>query len=502
MSNLLLIESNLHHRRAFLQMVQHENLGYEVVTATSLAEAVERMHEQFFDLILSDLRLPDGSALDLLLHYAQVFPFIIITSAGDETSAVNVLKAGAYDYLVKDAECRYLQRLPLIIEQVVRLRRIKDEEADQRRFINALRDTAAALNSSLGLEEILTRIQRNIQKVIPFDSGSIMRVEGDQLSVIHTYRQPELLQDKLKGFRSSLSVNPFFQIVTKTRQPQTRSEIILKRDSQTSHLIQLRGACLSAPILMDGEVIGILTLQRFPISDFRIISSERLSVFADQVATALENARLQRQTIDIALSEERQRLARDLHDSVTQTLFAASVISGSLIKQSQIDPDSLKASLHDLNALTRDALAEMRSLLLDLRPDSNQVADLAAQIARLVATTQKRTNVQIKVVNQISHHPPPPIKHALFRITQEALNNIVRHAEASMVRITLKCESHSTELEIADDGIGFSLTDQRAQTQMGLTFMKERAEEAGIYLKIDSQQQHGTRIRAVWSSKG
>ncbi len=502
MQQLLLIDHHTHDRRAFLRMVQHENLGYEVVTAASIADAIERLHEQFFDIILCDFSFPDGSALDLLTHYSQVVPFIIVTGMGDENTAVNVLKAGAYDYLVKDKEGHYLQHLPMTIEQVVRHRHMEDEKADQRRFVNALRDTASALNSSLDLEDILTRIQRNMQKVIPFESSCMMQVDGDQLYMLHTYRQPEELQEKFRAWRGNISSNPFFRTVIDSRKPQTRSEIILRRDSQTSHLIQLRGSCLCAPIIMDDVVVCLLTLQRSPNSHFKTTTTERLSVFADQVATALENAHLHQQAIETALTEERHRLARDLHDSVTQSLFAASVISGTLLKQWQTDPASIESALNDLHSLTRDALSEMRGLLLDLRPTSGSIGNLSAQIEQLAVAAQQRAHLEINVVNHGSYQPPPEVKNALFRIAQEALNNIVKHARAKLVRVSLNRQPYSTELEISDDGVGFSLNEQRGQAQMGLTFMKERAEEVGIQLKIDSHKQHGTRIRAVWSSKG
>jgi signal transduction histidine kinase len=502
MLQLLLIDPDIRHRRAFLWMVQHENLGYEVVTAGSVDEAIDRLYEQSFDLVISELTLPDGDMLDLLKRYGRAVPFIIVTGGGDATSAVNMLKAGAYDYVVKERDGHHLNRLPMTIEQAVYLRHIEREEAEQRRFANALRDTALALNSALDLDDILTRIQRNMQKVIPFDCSSIMRVEEGQLSVINSYRQPETQRQNLKQWHGKLSVNPFFQTVITTRQPQTRSEIILKRDSQTSHLIQLSGDCLCAPVMIDDEVVALFTLQRGASKGFTPMHIERLTVFANQVATALENASLHQRAIENALTEERHRLARDLHDSVTQTLFAASVISESLIKNHETDPNMLAQGLQDLNQLTRDALLEMRALLVDLRPDTGEIGNLDAHLKQLTDNAKQRANIEIKLITQGSSQPPSEVKKALFRIAQESLNNIVKHACAKMVRVSLSRHPSRTELDIYDDGIGFNLSDPRAKTHMGLIFMQERADEAGIHLDIQSQQHHGTRIRAVWSNKG
>lgn len=501
MLQLLLIDPDKRHRRAFLRMVQAGHLGHEVVTAANQAEAIERLSEQSFDLVIAELTLPDGDALTLIKRYGRAVPFVIVTDSGNEAAAVAVLKAGAYDYVVKQLDQSHLENIPSQIEAAVRLRNREEEEAEQRRFINALRDTASALNSALDLDDMLARIQRNMQKVIPFECGCIMRVEDEHIVVIHAYRQSEHLRDAFKNWRGQLAANPFFQRIIQTRQPDTRGEVILRRNAQTSHLLQLRGECLCAPVVIDDEVVGLIVVQRPAGSLFKPIHIERLSVFSDQVATALENDHLHQRAIQTALIEERHRLARDLHDSVTQTLFAASVISDSLLKQWDADPSTVEAGLRDLRSLTSDALAEMRSLLLDLRPDSGGIGNLAAQIEQLTITAQQRGNIQINFVNNGSSQPPPPVKNALFRIAQEALNNIVKHACAKMVRVSLTRNPQSTELVIYDNGIGFDMDNQRGQAQMGLTFMQERANEAGIQLKIESQKHHGTRISAVWSSK-
>ncbi|MCU0463797.1 MAG: histidine kinase [Anaerolineae bacterium] len=503
MLQLLLVDDDALDRQAFLRMVRLDGLSYEVKAVSSVGEAVACLRQQPFDAVVADYWLHDGSALTLLDSFRAAVPFIIITGAGDEDTAVNALKAGAYDYIVKDTQQAYLKRLPVTIANVVQRWRIEEEEADQRRLADALRDTALALNSSLDVGVVLERILQNLRQVVAYDFAYVLQLEDDYLRLIHQYLTPPEYAESMWQWRGKLRVNRFFEKVVVNETPQTIDDLILQRDAPGGQLVQLSGACLAAPVVADDEVVGLLVLHHPDSGCFEPSSAERVAVFASQVGMALEHVRLHRQSIAAALVDERQRLARDLHDSVTQTLFAASVTSESLLKQIPTERDQLEHELRGLHGLIRDALSEMRTLLLDLRPDSLTIGNLAAQLEQLAVTAEKRGNgeFQINVVNHGSFQPPPEVKNMLFRIAQEALNNIVKHARAKQVRVSLNRQPHSTELEISDDGVGFDVTEARDGSNMGLLFMQERANQAGIALKVESYPSHGTRIRAMWPKR-
>ena len=227
---------------------------------------------------------------------------------------------------------------------------------------------------------------------------------------------------------------------------------------------------------------------------FTAVHAERLQAFANQAAIAIENARLYEQAQTLAAMEERQRLARDLHDAVSQTLWTANLIADVLPTLWAEDPVNGQASLEKLRMLTTGALAEMRALLLELRPTAlveSNLNDLLQQLADAIMS-RKKVDITLTIVGDRCVLDPDK-QVGIYRIAQEALNNIVKHARASRVNMTLECGSQTLTLEIADDGRGFDLENVPAE-RLGVGIMRERAEAIGAHLTIDSQVGSGTRI--------
>jgi signal transduction histidine kinase/ligand-binding sensor domain-containing protein len=213
---------------------------------------------------------------------------------------------------------------------------------------------------------------------------------------------------------------------------------------------------------------------------------------------------------ELAVMEERQRLARDLHDAVSQTLFSASLIAESLPELWQASPDEAQELLLKLQQLSRGALAEMRALLIELRPAALAEASMRELLRQLGQAVSGREGIPVRVTVEDacdSHAPdlPTSVHIALYRIAQESLNNVVKHAQASQVDISLRCTSTPqearVELCIRDDGLGFD-PDTVTQDRLGLGIMHERAESIGAQLQIESQPAHGTRVTVVWTGVG
>lgn len=212
----------------------------------------------------------------------------------------------------------------------------------------------------------------------------------------------------------------------------------------------------------------------------------------------------------LAAIEERNRLARDLHDSVTQILFSASLVAEVLPQKWQRDPNEGLSSLNELLLLTRGALAEMRTLLLELRPEAITKIPLGELIAQLTEAVTSRGYLPFELY--IENTPPVPeeVQLTFYRVAQEALNNAVKHANAKRVSVSLNFsqlqdpgsesnERWQVKLSIKDDGVGFNtgvLRDER----MGLGIMRERAENIGAALEIASQRGEGTRVTLNWQS--
>jgi signal transduction histidine kinase len=219
---------------------------------------------------------------------------------------------------------------------------------------------------------------------------------------------------------------------------------------------------------------------------------------------ALENARLYKQAQELAMLEERQRLARDLHDSVSQTLFSASLAAEVLPRLWVQHPEEGQRCLDELRQLTRGALAEMRTLLVELRPASLLKAKLDDLLRQLAEAITSRARVPI-TVEANGHHPlPPDVQAALYRIAQEALNNIAKHARATHAFARLRyfpVENESgvgVELSVQDNGRGFQTRDVTSD-HLGLGIMRERAEGVGASFTLASDEDGtGTLVRVIW----
>ncbi len=211
------------------------------------------------------------------------------------------------------------------------------------------------------------------------------------------------------------------------------------------------------------------------------------------------NAELYGQAQELAVMEERQRLARNLHDAINQSLFSAGLIAEVLPRLWDQDQDLARHSLEDLRRLTRSAQAEMRALLAELRPSTLIDSDLDELLHLLGNALSGRIDIPVTVTVPGKVTLPAEVQVAFYRVCQEALNNIAKHAKASQVEIDLKQESAVIELRIRDDGQGFD-PEQTFSGHYGLKMMRERAEAADAQLSITSRPGHGTELTVRWTN--
>ena len=205
----------------------------------------------------------------------------------------------------------------------------------------------------------------------------------------------------------------------------------------------------------------------------------------------------ERKKADAAALEERQRLAHELHDAVSQTLFSASMIAQTLERNWEKNPDMVRDNLNELQVLTQGALAEMRNLLVELRPGSLEHTPMPDLLRQLVEGFSGRTKTDI-TLDILDHDPlPSEVRFVFFRLTQEALNNIIKHARAKQVRVMYSSQLGQTLLTIDDDGQGFDQT-MISSGHHGLEIMKERAEKINADINISSKVGKGTSISVSW----
>jgi signal transduction histidine kinase len=218
---------------------------------------------------------------------------------------------------------------------------------------------------------------------------------------------------------------------------------------------------------------------------------------ANQAAITMVNAQLYEQAQAVAALQERQRLAQNLHDAVNQSLFSAGLIAEVLPRLWEKNPAEGRQSLEDLRRLTRGALAEMRALLAELRPEVLIDSDLGDLLRQLGNAFTGRTNIPVVVTMVGQGDLPPDVQVAFYRLCQETFNNIAKHARASQVTIDLQHEAGTVELYIRDDGRGFDSAQIRSG-HYGLSMMRERAEAVGAQLIITSRPGNGTEIAVRW----
>jgi signal transduction histidine kinase len=258
------------------------------------------------------------------------------------------------------------------------------------------------------------------------------------------------------------------------------------------------GACIAVPLMVGSDLFGVIALyyrEPRPFSDEDVSLAQS---FGDQAALTIENARLREQMERSAVAAERLRLARDLHDSVTQSLFAASLQAEALRRRWRPASAETRRSLDDVERLTRGALAEMRTLLLEMRPDALAQSSLDDLLRHLVDATKARTRIPVKLSIADSPPMPPDVTIALYRIAQEAMNNVVRHSKARHAWVTLGCSEGLVKLVVGDDGRGFDAW-QVGPEQFGLRIMRERAEAVTATLSVARTSHHGTVVTTEWS---
>ncbi|MGB3717893.1 MAG: sensor histidine kinase [Candidatus Promineifilaceae bacterium] len=231
------------------------------------------------------------------------------------------------------------------------------------------------------------------------------------------------------------------------------------------------------------------------LADYRL----NLENLVNERTSELEESqsKLLQQTQEQATIEERSRLARDLHDAVTQTIYSAALISEALPQVWEKNPSEGLRNLTKLRQLVRGALAEMRSLLFELRPSSLEAADLGTLLRQLGDSLTGRTQIPVTVDIQLEDDLPPEVKVAYYRISQEALNNIEKHARADSVEVALHRSSGQVMLTVQDNGRGFD-PDALPADRMGRLSMEERAAGIGAHLDIDSRPGYGTVVKLTW----
>jgi signal transduction histidine kinase len=378
--------------------------------------------------------------------------------------------------------------------------RLYRDERIRRHQADTLLQVASVVSSTLDLDEVLDRVLDQLQQVVRYDSASVQMLQGEQLQVIAGRGFADVEQVLGRSFPMQA---PF-----PNRYVIERNEPINLANVQEIYPVfrvppydHIR-SWLGAPLRIQDRTVGMITLDRRDPGAFSEEEVRLVIAFADLAVMALENARLFSRAEQAAVLEERQRLARELHDSVSQALYGIAL--GARTARTLLDRDPARAAepLDYVLSLAEAGLAEMRALIFELRPESLEKEGLVAAISKAAASLRARHGLVVEM-DFCCDEPTLPIdqKEALYRVAQEAMNNIIKHAGASRVDLSLACNDNSLHLEIRDNGIGFD-ANADYPGHLGLHSMRERMAKLGGSLIIDSQPGAGAILKICVPMQG
>jgi signal transduction histidine kinase len=401
---------------------------------------------------------------------------------------------GAFRLRIRSTEARTRE-----LEQQVATR---TSEVEKRREIaEGLREILIILNSSRSLEESLHYIVDQAANLTDAEDAIIFRQQQpDQMTIVATNQGGQI------RYTPGAALLAISKNWIGDGLPQLEPLIMadlgaywVDHPEVQSAALAVHKALLGVPLHLGEEVYGGLLMFYTAKRTFSLDDLELGSTFADQAALAVANDRLRMQAEETAVASERNRLARDLHDAVTQTLFSASLIAETLPLIYDNNEEEGRNLLQELRQLTRGALAEMRTLLLELRPMALEESELPDLLLQLSEAVTGRTGIPIDANIERPCKLPMPVRIALYRIAQEALNNVMKHARASKVDLILNgcSDSEVVTLSILDNGRGYD-TDHVPSDRMGLKIISERAQAIGADLEVTSQPGQGTRVYVYW----
>lgn len=251
---------------------------------------------------------------------------------------------------------------------------------------------------------------------------------------------------------------------------------------------------MGVPIVARDEVVGAFYLTDKQPS-FTADDQHVIELFAAHAAVAIVNATLLERSRELSVVEERTRLARDLHDSVAQTLFSATLSAESAVQLASRDAEAAAGHMRTARELTSRALGELRSIVFELRPADLAADGLAATLGKHLDVVRRVTGQRIELRVQGEGRAAPEVELELFRIAQEAVSNALRHAGASLVEVSVEMREDAAVLRVRDDGRGFDPGAPGVRSRhLGLTSMEERARSVGARLTIDTAGGRGTTI--------
>ena len=402
--------------------------------------------------------------------------------------------------LIGNALARKRNALALQHERDLLERRV----AERTNEINKLLDVTKTVNSTLELQPLLNLILDQLKGVVAYDAMAISEF-NDSESKILLFEGPLSAQSNAVAWTYDVEHDVHITELIVHRNPVLVPDV--HADTSFAQAVRRRYALMNVnvpdymasilyvPLLVRDRVIGIMALYSTTSQFYTSHHAQLANAFANQAAVAIENARLYAQAVQSAALTERSRLARELHDSVSQALFGIVLGARTVLHNGRKSDSKVLEPMEYVLKLSEAALAEMRALIFELRPESLQNEGLLIAFQKQAEALCARHRIDVRT--DLGNEEPPiglPVKEALYRIGLEAVQNTIKHAAATQIDLRLHVMDAQVILEIRDNGHGFD-SNGKFPGHFGLYTMRERAEQLGGMLELSSVVNQGTIVR-------
>lgn len=375
--------------------------------------------------------------------------------------------------------------------------------ADRTRKLSALYEVMEVASEPLDLETMLNRILERMLAAVRSQAGAIYLLD-ERSNSLELIAHQGLTSELAKLVATTPADSGLPGAVVHHGSPIVVPD--MRSDPRTRETMrQARWqAYAGLPMRAGGRLLGVLSVFRASDRPFGVEDVALLDSVADQIGAAVENSRLRQKAEQLAVAEERARLARELHDAVTQSLYSMSLLATAGLRllepeanpELKDSPELLAETLTELQDTSQRALKEMRLLLYRLRPLALQGNNLIGAVRQRLDAVERRAGIDSQLIVEDFGPLPPPAEEAFYAIAQEALNNALRHSKATAVVVGLSRQSDDMVLAVTDNGRGFRTEALGDHGGMGLATMQERVGRLGGTLSIRSSPGKGTTIEA------